>query len=127
MCGFGLSAANFYTSLSDEQLDAVITDIQRDFPNVGSKRITGLYRARGIHMQQACIRQSMRRVDSEGVLLRALEMNIIRRRHYSVAGPLSLWHIDGNHKLIRYAITSNVFYNVCYYLKGLLQMLICKL
>jgi hypothetical protein len=44
----------------------------------------------------------MQRVDPEGILLRALEMNTIRRRQYSVAGPLSLWHIDGNHKLIRY-------------------------
>ena len=112
MRDFGLSAANVYTSLSDQQLDAVITDIQRDFPNVGCKRITGLLRARGIHMQQTRIRQSMRRVDPEEVLLRALEMSIIRRRHYSVAGPLSLWHIDGNHKLIRYDITSNEFYNV---------------
>ena len=112
MRDFGLSAANIYTSLSDQQLDAVITDIQRDFPNVECKRITGLLRARGIHMQQTRIRQSMRRVDPEGVLLRALEINIIWRRHYSVAGPLSLWHIDGNYKLIRYDITSNEFYNV---------------
>ena len=97
-----------YTWLSDQQLDAVITDIQRDFPNVGCKRITGLLRARGIHTQQARIRQSMCRVDPEGVLLQALEVNIIRQRHYSVAGPLSLWHIDGNHKLIRYVITSKL-------------------
>ena len=63
---FGLSAGNFYTSLSDEQLDAVITGIQRDFPNVGCKRITGLLRTRGIHMQQARMRQPMRRVDPDG-------------------------------------------------------------
>ena len=105
MRDFGLSAGNFYTSLSDEQLDALITDIQRDFPNVGCKRVTGLLRARGIHMQQDRIRQSMHRVDPEGVLLRALELNIIRRRHYNVAGPLSLWRVDGNHKLIPYVIT----------------------
>ena len=79
---------------------------------LGARVITGLFRARDIHMQRTRIRQSMRRVDPEGVLLRALEMNIIRRRHYSVAGPLSLWHIDGSHKLIWYDITSNEFYNV---------------
>ena len=45
----------------------------------------------------------MRRVNPEGVLLRALELNVVRRRSYQVQGPLSLWHIDGNHKLIRYA------------------------
>ncbi|RMX42821.1 hypothetical protein pdam_00025611 [Pocillopora damicornis] len=32
-----------------------------------------------------------------------LELNVVRRRSYQVQGPLSLWHIDGNHKLIRYA------------------------
>ena len=27
-----------------------------------------------------------------------------RRRVYSVEGPNSLWHIDGNHKLIRWKV-----------------------
>lgn len=35
------------------------------------------------------------------VLLRALELRLIQRRSYYVQGPLSLWHIDGNDKLIR--------------------------
>ena len=104
MKDFGLSAATTYTQLSDQQLDELIRDIQRDFPNAGCKRVTGLLRARNVYMQQARIRQSMRRVDPEGILLRALELNTIRRRQYSVAGPLSLWHIDGNHKLIRYVV-----------------------
>ena len=104
MKDFGLSAATTYTQLSDQQLDELIRDIQRDFPNAGCKRVTGLLRARDVYMQQARIRQSMRRVDPEGILLRALELNTIRRRQYSVAGPLSLWHIDGNHKLIRYVV-----------------------
>jgi hypothetical protein len=108
MRDFGLSASSVYTYLSDEQLDSLITDIQRDFPNVDYKRVTGLLRASGVYLQKARIRQSIRRVDPEGILLRAFEMNIIRRRHYSYAGPLSLWHIDGNHKLVRYVINSCV-------------------
>ena len=39
---FGLSPANSYSALSDDQLDAVIWNIQKDFPNVGSKRMMGL-------------------------------------------------------------------------------------
>ncbi len=105
MHDFGLSAGNVYASSSDEELDGLITDIQRDFPNVGCKRVTGRLRARGIHMQQDRICQSMRRVNPEGILLQALVLNIICQRHYNVAGPLSLWHVDGNHKLIRYVIT----------------------
>ena len=31
-----------------------------------------------------------------------MQLNLVRRRHYSVPGPLSLWHLDGNHKIIRW-------------------------
>ncbi|KAJ8348991.1 hypothetical protein SKAU_G00275800 [Synaphobranchus kaupii] len=42
------------------------------------------------------------RVDPEGVRLRTLSMRTIRRRQYSVPAPNAMWHIDGNHKLIRW-------------------------
>ena len=100
MNDFGLPARDSYSTLTEQELDELITVIKRDFPNAGSKRMTCLLRARDVNVQQTRIRQSMRRVDPEGTLLRALEMKAICRRKYSVAGPLSLWHIDGNHKLI---------------------------
>ena len=77
------------------------------FPNTGNKRMTGYLRSRGMRIQQYRIRESMRRVDPEGTLHRTLEMNIVHRRVYSVPSPLALWHIDGNHKLIRW-----VFINI---------------
>ena len=67
MKDLGLSATTMFSSLSDEQLDEIISEIQRDFPNIGSKRMTGLLRARGVNMQQARIRQSMRRVDPKAL------------------------------------------------------------
>ncbi|MGH0135871.1 UNVERIFIED_CONTAM: hypothetical protein FKN15_058686 [Acipenser sinensis] len=48
--------------------------------------------------------ESMKRVDPEGVLERALSLHTVRRRSYSVPAPQSRWHIDGNHKLIRWRI-----------------------
>jgi len=36
-----------------------------------------------------------------GTTVRALQILVTQRRTYSVRGPLELWHIDGNHKLIR--------------------------
>lgn len=36
---------------------------------------------------------------SPGVEMR--KKTALKRREYSVAGPNALWHIDGNHKLIR--------------------------
>ena len=42
------------------------------------------------------------RTDPSGILLRTSQLNIFNRRHYSVPGLRSLWHMDGNHKLIRW-------------------------
>ncbi|KAL6481025.1 hypothetical protein MHYP_G00091050 [Metynnis hypsauchen] len=36
-----------------------------------------------------------------GVLSRLAGLGCILRRTYSVRGPLSLWHVDTNHKLLR--------------------------
>ena len=63
--------------------------------------MSGLLLARGLRIEQSRIRECMRRVNPEGVLQRALELRLIQIRRYHVKGPLSLWHIDGNHKLIR--------------------------
>ena len=46
----------------------------------------------------------MHRVDPSGVCLRALEIRTIHRRRYQVPGPLALWDIDRNHKLIRFGL-----------------------
>ena len=98
---FGLSLRNNYSDISDENLDNVVQEIKRNFPNTGYKRMKGFLSQRGYTVQQERIRESMRRVDPEGVLLRGLQMRVIDRRHYRVPGPQCLWHIDGNHKLIR--------------------------
>ena len=56
--------------------------------------------AQGIRVQRHRLRSSVKRVDPVGQRLR--EFTNIRRRIYNVHSPLALWHIDGNHKLIRY-------------------------
>ena len=53
----------------------------------------------GIRVPFYRVRELQRRVDPEGSMMRRL--NNLRRRSYSVPGPQHLWHIDGNHKLIR--------------------------
>ena len=62
----------------------------------------GYLRCQGVRIKQGRVRESVRRVDLLGALMRGLEMNVVHRRVYSVPSPLALWHIDGNHKLIRY-------------------------
>ena len=89
-------------NMNDNELDDIVIGILKAFPNVGYKRMAGLLFARGIRLQQSRIRSAMQRVNPEGCLLRSLELNVLHRRKYQVYGPLALWHIDGNHKLIRY-------------------------
>jgi hypothetical protein len=90
-----------YSEISRESLDSMVRQLMIDFPNCGYKRMTGLLLDAGYRIQQQRIRECMKRVNPEGVLLRALELQAIRRRNYQVSGPLALWHVDGNHKLIR--------------------------
>ena len=98
---FSISVRNKYSNVSDEGLDNIVLDVKRNFPNIGYKQMKGFLSQRGYTVQQDRLRESMRRVDPEGALLQGLEMRVINRRHYRVAGPQCLWHIDGNHKLIR--------------------------
>ena len=62
--------------------------------------LKGYLRGKGLRVQWERVRQSLLRTDPSGVHQRWSES--IRRRKYWVPGPLALWHIDGNHKLIRY-------------------------
>ena len=106
---FGLSIRASYSVISDSDLDGVIKDIMGEFPNIGYRRVHGELGRRRIKITQHRIRETMHRVDPNGVAVRW--MNSIPRRTYNVTVPLALWHIDGHHKLIRY-VSSLLILNV---------------
>ena len=99
MAEYNLSITATYASMDSNELDSLVREIQTRFPMCGNRQMQGHLLARGYRIQQHRIREAQRRVDPQGSVLRRL--NSIRRRVYSVPAPLSLWHIDGNHKLIR--------------------------
>ena len=99
MTEYGLSISATYSSITDEELDALVKYIQIMFPMCGNRQMLGQLLARGVRVQQHRVRESQRRIDPEGSMLRRL--NCIHRRVYKVHAPRSLYHIDGNHKLIR--------------------------
>ena len=99
MSEYDLSVRMFYTNISDEELDHVVAEIQQEFPTCGNRQMQGHLLRREIRVQQHRVRESQRRVDPAGSIMRQLQ--IIHRRRYHVNGPQALWHIDGNHKLIR--------------------------
>lgn len=98
---YGLSVRSLYSTVSDDELDAAVRQIQQQCGFCGNRQMQGHLLSHGIRAQQHRVRESQRRVDPGGVALRRLTS--IKRRRYKVNGPLALWHIDGNHKLIRYA------------------------
>ena len=88
-----------YSHIPDEQLDELVTAAQNSNPNIGIRMLKGLLQSQGHRVQRERIRQSLIRTDPVGVWQRWTVA--IRRRQYHVHSPLALWHIDGNHKLIR--------------------------
>ena len=102
-----------YSNIGDEQLDNVVRDSQSSHPGIGLRMLMGHLRGKGYRVQWERVRQSLLRTDPAGVHQRWRDS--ICRRKYSVAGLLALWHIDGNHKLIRYTLL--VFQNgrLCLY------------
>ncbi len=100
MTEFDLSIRETYSSMLDVEVDAVVARVQQQFPTWGNRQMYGHFVSIGIRLPHQRIREAQRRVDPEGSILR--QLSSLRRRRYSVPGPQSLWHIDGNHKLIRY-------------------------
>lgn len=95
-----MSNLSRYSNIEDDMLDSFVQRIVTNFPRSGMKTIEGCLASQGVRVQRARLRSSLKRADPVGQRLRSL--NPIRRRVYSVRSPLSLWHMDGNHKLIRW-------------------------
>ncbi|GBC00401.1 hypothetical protein RclHR1_38460001 [Rhizophagus clarus] len=89
-----------YTNITNEQLDNIVKGLRAEHPFFGQVLLMGSLRSLGIRIPRQRLRDSLQRIDTFGILNRW--SSIIPRRVYSVAGPNCLWHIDGNHKLIRW-------------------------
>ena len=91
---------NKYTDISDHDIDFIVAQIQREYPNCGQQMIYGFLKARGICIQRERLRLSVFRTDPTRRLVRWHQ--VLSRRSYSVKRSNSLWHIDGHHSLIRW-------------------------
>lgn len=98
---FHVNGKHSYSTIENNELDDLVKSISHEFPNCGYKTMRGHLFSRGIRVQENRVRESLRRTDPEGTAIRALQLRVTHRRVYSVRGPLALWHLDGNHKLIR--------------------------
>ena len=96
---FGLSKSDF-TDISDLKLDQHIENITEDFPYCRESLIKQFLIEKGIIVQRMRIRDSLHRVNGDGV--NARKKGRLHRQVYDVQGPNHFWHIDTNHMLVRW-------------------------
>ncbi|CAG2199511.1 unnamed protein product [Mytilus edulis] len=96
---YNLSKLEF-SNISDEELDAVVAKQVVEFPCCGVCLLKQILAQQNIKVQRYRLRDSMYRVDKKGILER--KKGRLHRRTYSVQSPNTLWHVDTNHKLIRW-------------------------
>eukprot|EP00118_Oscarella_pearsei_P019981 m.215171 g.215171 ORF g.215171 m.215171 type:complete len:494 (+) comp39827_c0_seq1:250-1731(+) len=100
MTEFDLSVGSSFSDADNHDLASAITEIKREKPNSGYRVIYSLLKIKGMKVEVHRVRRMCFAVDPAGSMTRW--MATVKRRSYSVPGPNSLWHIDGNHKLIRW-------------------------
>ena len=99
MAQFSLSKNNF-SSICDEDLDFTLSEIAKDYPRCGENMLRQMLMVKGIRVQRWRLRDSIHRIDPHGVSER--KAGRLKRRVYNVMGPNQLWHVDTNHKLVRW-------------------------
>ncbi len=89
-----------FSTITDSDLDNMVKKVMGGNQKIGPNSIQARLLSMGFKVQRHRVRDSVVRVDPGGSAARTSVA--IKRRCYRVAGPNSVWHIDGNHKLIRY-------------------------
>ncbi len=90
------------TIISNEQLDEVVQSHVLGQPRRGEVTVAAHISHSGYKVPRMQLRECIRRVDPEGVEERSRKK--IKRAVYHSDGPHHVWHIDGNHKLIKWGI-----------------------
>lgn len=96
---FGMSKKSF-SDINDIELDNYVLDASNNFPYCGENILGQIIKQKGIIVPRWRLRDSLHRVNETGVNER--KRGRLKRRVYDVRGPNHLWHIDTNHKLIRW-------------------------
>ena len=89
-----------YSDISDAELDSLVQGIKASHPNDGERLMIGHLATQNISVPRARLQGSIDRVDPINTALR--RSVALRRRVYHCEGPNAVWHVDGNHKLVRW-------------------------
>ena len=98
---FGINTKK-YSTISELELDALVKQVRTEHPNTGEAMLQGLLVHRNIQVPREKLRAAIHRIDHEGTVGR--RSSIISRRVYTTPHPNYMWHVDGNHKMIRWRL-----------------------
>jgi len=98
---FGIDSSKF-TAISEPDLDTTLSDIKASHSSCGEVMIQGHLLHSGIKVQRERLRAAIHRVDHTNTVNR--HSSVVRRRVYMTAHPNAVWHLDGNHKMIRWRL-----------------------
>ncbi len=96
---YGINPCDYW-DIAPQELDAIVRDIKVDHPNDGEVMLRGHVSRLGVKVPRAELRAAIHRTDHANTVAR--RSNVIKRHVYTVSSPNSVWHIDGNHKMIRW-------------------------
>ncbi|XP_051981259.1 uncharacterized protein LOC127642849 [Xyrauchen texanus] len=88
------------SAIDDGELEQHVRQLQSQYPNSGNEMIRALLRAQGVLVTRSMVREMLTRVNPTAAARRW--SRTVARRVYHVPYPNSLWHIDGNMRLIRW-------------------------
>ena len=100
-----------WSSAGNGELREIMQEILSVTPGIGQTRMLGALHSRGIRVQRWKVREMMRELDPVGTALRW--RGTICRRKYNLRCPNALWHIDGNHKMIRWRFVVHTAIDGC--------------
>ena len=88
--------------IPNDQVDNLVNNYSQGQPRRGEVTIAAHVATTGFYVPRQQLRESIHRVDPEGVEERSRKP--IKRKVYYSNGPHHDWHMDGNHKLIRWGM-----------------------
>lgn len=98
---FDISTDKF-SDLSQTDLDEVVRDTKKEHPHCGEVMLQGLLIHKGIKVPRKKLRTAIHHVDHTNTVQR--RSSTISRRIYTSPCPNSVWHVDGNHKMIHWRL-----------------------
>ncbi|XP_051980555.1 uncharacterized protein LOC127641639 [Xyrauchen texanus] len=96
----GVSIRSRMSGVDDEELENVVRRLQCQYPNTGNEMMRALLVAEGLRVSRHRVREMLVRINPAAAARRW--SSTVARRVYHVPCPNSLWHIDGNMRLIRW-------------------------